>query len=115
MLQFIQNLTYKEDNMTKITLPSGVVVEGVSEETLKNILSGLEDGVHYKSSTRGRIKIAEMTTPHLRNALLKALRDSLENAKTLPTIELINYLKTGIGTDSITTIAMVKELTGRKD
>lgn len=101
--------------MATVTLPNGLEITDVSEQTLKAILSGLEDGVHYNSGTKGRIKITDMATPHLRNAVAKALRESLENAKGFNRQSFVSYLKNGVGAESITTIAMIQELAQRID
>lgn len=101
--------------MAKITLPNGVVVEDISDEALKSVLSGMEDGIHYQSNSRGRIKIKDMATPHLKNAILKALRGSLESAKNLDTQGLVKYLRKGVGGENLTLISLVKELGTRQD
>jgi hypothetical protein len=99
--------------MATVTLPNGLKIDNISEESLKSILSGVEDGEHYNSSTHGRVWIKLMATPHLRNAILKALRESLEKARSYDTSNLVKYLRVGVGGESITILAMIKELEGR--
>lgn len=101
--------------MAKITLANGITIEGVSEETLKSLVSGSVDGIHYNSNSRGRIAISSMATPHLKNAVLKNLRAELEDLKNASTIRLLTELRNGLGSKDITTIAMVNELRTRRD
>lgn len=99
--------------MVSVTLPTGIRIDGVSEETLRAILSGVEDGVHYNSATQGKLKISQMATPHLRNAIAKNLRESLAATRSFETSKFLDYLDRGIGAESVTTIAMIAELATR--
>jgi hypothetical protein len=101
--------------MAKITLPNGVTISDVSEAVLRSLIAGLEDGIHYNSATHGKLRIDGMATPHLKNAIAKNLKESLEKVRKTDTQNFINYLTRGVGTESLTTIAMVKELAGRRD
>lgn len=99
--------------MLSVTLQNGITIHGITEEHLKRIISGDEDGIHYLSATKGKIKIADMATPHLRNAILKFLRESLETAKFLKDEEFAEMLENGIAAKNITALAMIKEMSFR--
>ena len=70
-----------------ITLPNGLVISGTHDQIIDAAgrlgYSNPFDTQYYNSSTRGLIRIDGMESRHLRNALLKMLReDPDENSKT---------------------------------
>ena len=73
----------------KVTLSNGVVVEGTLEQiqqvasTFKSTIPSLDDGTWYMSSTKGLVRIRDMETQHLRNALLKRYREFVSQLSTL--------------------------------
>ena len=99
----------------KITLPNGMTLEGTLEQVsdaAKRLGFNLgNDGVHYVSSTRGLIKISDMTEQHLRNAILKRETARLQELKALDLRSFLRALASG--TTDVTTLAMVAEL-GRR-
>jgi len=101
--------------MASVTLPNGVRIDNLTDAQLKSIITGNEDGVHYFSQSRGKIKISEMATPHIRNAVAKMLDASLTSARKLSTNDYVNFLQRGIISDNITVMSMVKELSNRRD
>jgi hypothetical protein len=101
--------------MATVTLKNGIKIEGASDELIKSLLKEEEDGEHYDSATHGKIKIKDMATPHLKNAVLKSLKDEIDSVRGLDRASIVNHLKRGLGTGSITTLAMVKELSRRID
>jgi len=101
--------------MARITLPNGTIIEA-TEAMVARLLKGVEDGVHYNSSTHGRVVIADMATSHIKNAIAKILREYLEYIRTsVSTVEFVTVLKNGLGSDNLTFLALVKELSIRFD
>lgn len=63
-----------------ITLPNGLKVEGTPDQINKvaqtfGYSDVIGEGTYYKSDTHGYIRIVEMDTRHLRNAMLKMYRN----------------------------------------
>jgi hypothetical protein len=103
------------ENMT-VKLPNGLVISGPAkyvQDTLNAVGIFVEDGIHYNSAHLGKIKIKDMTTKHIKNAvrkIYKAWAESLDT--TLSTKEYCELLRKGPGTN-ITLLALVAELTRR--
>ena len=109
----------------KFTLPTGATIEGTETEvrTLVTVLgfgsllppvAREGDGIHYQSSTHGLMKIKDMNTTHIVNAVRKRYRIT---ADKLPTnrIDLVRALRTGVGRDDVTLLALINELQTRGD
>jgi hypothetical protein len=85
----------------KATLANGVVIEGTLDQIqtaakaygLTYAFEG--DGVHYKSASRGLIRIKDMDDTHLRNAMFKMLREWAASLNTLPDDKLLVNLRNG--------------------
>lgn len=95
----------KGEQTMKITLPNGLVLEGTPEQvqsTAKTLgfslpgVSGLGDGTYYNSSSKGYVKITEMQTTHLRNALLKYYKEWIDGLYTKTDQEVYQAIRTGI-------------------
>lgn len=98
-------------------LPNGVKLEGpvkAVQELLRANGVFVPDGVHYKSSHDGIIKIQEMTTRHIMNAIRKMYRTWTNelNADTLSFVDFREKLRKG-PTEDITLLALVNELNKR--
>ena len=78
----------------KVQFPNGMVVEGTLEQvrdvarTLGQRIPALDDGIWYNSTSKGLIRIADMETTHLRNALLRRYREAVANLSTLSNTEV---------------------------
>lgn len=100
----------------KATLPNGVTLEGPVEHVQKLLSDAgvfVPDGVHYNSKTLGKIRIADMTTRHLKNAVRKSYVKWAESLDTnLSVKEFTKLLQSGPTTD-VTLIALVFELRKR--
>ncbi len=104
--------------MLKVTLPNGIVIEGSQDQikdTLKKLgIEGFGDGTYYYSSSRGIVKITDMHTTHLRNAILRYYQDWVNNLhKITNPRELVNKLIDGI--EDKTWIAMIREYSKREE
>lgn len=102
---------------TTYKFKSGTEVTGTVEE-IQKIGKALGESVDlsgfYESSTHGLVKISEMATPHLRNAIVKATKDRLETIrkKKLTDKEFVNeYLNVG---EDKTIVNLFTELNKRK-
>ena len=100
--------------MAIITLPNGTQITA-TEEMITRLVRGVQDGVHYNSSAHGRVRIEDMATPHLRNAICKIVREEASALSGKSSTDLYHYLTSGLGHDNLTLIAMVKELGNRYD
>jgi hypothetical protein len=96
-----------------IILPNGLKVDCTPDQiaSLCNTL-GINHEYYY-SNSRGYIKIADMETTHLKNALLARYRTWVSNLSNLSHDEIVNALTTGI-TDPIY-LALEKEYCKRFD
>lgn len=97
-----------------VTLPDGTVISGTQNQVnsvMKAMGLFVPDGVHYKSSHLGIVRIVDMETNHLRNALMKLYRDWLTEVAKQPNTEMLRMLQEG--PRSVTVLAMVKELRNR--
>lgn len=99
----------------KITLPNGAVLEGLPEVVNKMLerLGIAEDGIHYRSETKGLIPIDSMDTRHIRNAILKQYTGWVESLRIVDDKKFVEELRRGAGAGNITLLALVKELTSR--
>lgn len=108
--------------MTELTLPSGVTIsvkDDCSEQELNNIKRKLglfvPDGVHYESSTNGIVKIADMHTNHIKNAIRKLYRTWVDALSTTMTNkEFLQTVANGPNVDP-TLLGLVQELAKRKE
>ena len=100
----------------KITLPTGAVVEGTPEQVTEilNFLNATPNPtLYYKSESRGYILIKEMDTNHLRNAILKQVKEWTSYLYTLTDPrEVVEEIVSGI--ENATFSAMLKELNTRE-
>lgn len=118
MKNILQKLIQTRRKIMKITLANGLTIEGTQEqitETLKTLgFSGLGTSTLYFSESRGAIQITEMNSIHLRNAILKYYGEwvkSLHDIKEPK--EVVKKIIEGV--DDVTWLAMVKELSKRKE
>lgn len=98
----------------KIRLANGIEIEGTIEQVAK-LMKETADGIHYISSSRGQIVIKDMATPHLKNAILKTLQKEIESLRTLPTNATVVELQSGVGSNNVTLLSMIRELGTRRD
>ena len=116
---------FKKENDTNmnITLPNGLKLDGTVEqvtETAQKLGFSMEDlfspREFYKSSTKGYIKITEMQSQHMMNAVNKLMVPWLKDlAKTSKTgREFIEGFQDKRGIENHSNLlAMLKELSGR--
>lgn len=102
----------------KYTLPDGSSIEGTNEQVLRMLNAlGIDpsfmDKEFYHSSSKGTIRIADMETTHLKNAVLKQYREWVANlsSETNPR-ELVTKIVNGI--TNVTWKSMLVELSKRK-
>lgn len=108
----------------KVTLPTGLVIEGTYDQ-LREALTSMgkaylipanphDPTVYYNSSSKGWVKIKEMATPHLRNAILKRYAEWVEELRSLTNPRVLcNAMKNGIS--DLTWLAMVREYSTRPE
>jgi hypothetical protein len=101
----------------KVTLPNGVTVEGTYEQVVDIAkLMGFNSRGYYHSSSKGWLKVTEMETAHLRNAILKMQREWAENLSTVKSHdELVSLLNQGLGGTNRIWAEMVMEYDTRDD
>lgn len=101
--------------MVKVVLPNGIEVSGTAEQ-IKDTLTKLgysgNDGIYYMSKSKGLLKISEMHTGHIRNAMLEIYREWSESLSKLSEKDLLTALSRG-PVDNITFLAMLKEYANR--
>ena len=106
----------------ELKLASGATISGTEEEVRRlaralgygHLVPNDNDGVHYRSSTHGLMKIKDMNTRHVINALLKLYRaevDALPRTRD----ELCLALRKGVVQHNRTLHALVDELYTRRD
>lgn len=71
----------------KYTLKNGAVIEGdvaqiVSVAKALGETVSFDDGLHYQSKTRGLMRISDMDTNHLRNALVARYAEFVESLRS---------------------------------
>jgi hypothetical protein len=102
----------------QVRLSNGVVIEGTIEQIQTAARAfGLTvpfhgDGIHYNSTTHGLIKISDMDTRHVRNALIKLYVEWVAELRNLNDVNLAIAL-TGAPTDR-TLIALMNEFIKRQ-
>lgn len=101
----------------ELRLANGVVLTGPAHEiaaVAKALGAPLEgDGLHYNSSSRGLVKISEMSTQHIKNAIRKRYRAWVDALDTnVPAAELSATLATGPRAD-VTLLGLLSELKKR--
>jgi len=103
--------------MPRITLTTGVVVEGEGKalyDTLRALgVHLLDDGRHYVSESKGIIVIKDMPTPHLRNAIFKQYREWLESVATSKDSDAVVLHHLEAGPQHKTMLGLVEEFTKR--
>lgn len=101
----------------ELRLANGVVLTGPAHElaaVAKALGAPLEgDGLHYNSSSRGLVRISEMSTQHIKNALRKRYRAWVDAMDTnVSASEFAAMLHTGPRSD-VTLLGLVAELKKR--
>lgn len=99
----------------EVKLKDGTVIKGTPEQVSRVIkVMGEEDesGVYYHSASKGAVRIADMNSYHLRNAICKLYRDWTAGLNSKPLDEFLNLIKAG--PSSTTILSMVEELGKRR-
>lgn len=103
----------------KVTLPNGITLEGTIDQinAVRKTFGYAElfvaDGVHYKSQSKGIIRIADMNDMHIKNAIRKIWASAISNIDTnLSNKEFLATLNKP-ATD-LTLIGLVAELMSRR-
>ena len=91
------NLVNESAKTFKHTFRNGLTVEGTIEQ-VQRVAQALgeqlgNDGVFYLSSTRGLIRIADMSASHIRNAFMKRVREHNDNARYLTGRRLLQHIQ----------------------
>lgn len=104
---------------TKISLPNGMTIEGTPEQ-ISTTLSALgyaqlvPENYYFSESKQEYLKIEEMNTGHLKNAILKIAREWVEHLHEINNPQtLIHMLKNGIKDENAQ--AMLKEYSTREE
>jgi len=101
----------------KATLPNGVIVEGTTEQVhavMRTFGMFVEDGLHYNSSTKGVIRIADMNDQHLKNAIRKLYQQEAQKLDSkLPNSQFVAVIRRGVGGTNVTLLGLLKELAKR--
>ena len=98
----------------KVTLPSGVTIEGEGEDfrkTLEHLGYKEDDGIHYSSSSKGVVLIKEMASNHIQNAICKIYRDWAADLNKKPIPQFIYMLHDGPSTKTM--MSLIEELAKR--
>lgn len=104
----------------ELTLPNGLKVSGTESQvrelarSLGYTMPAENDGVHYRSSTHGLMRVKDMNTRHLINAIRKLYRAEAD-ALPVTRVDLVQTLRTGVGTKNVTLLALINELQTRRD
>ncbi len=97
-------------------LPNGVTVEGdINQVNTARKAFGFEplyqaDGVHYKSASRGVVRISEMDDNHIKNAIRKM---HSANIAALDTSKSNQEFLDALGAPDITLLGLIAELQRR--
>lgn len=97
----------------EIKLPNGMTVSGTSDQ-VNDVLAKLgygslgNDGIYYRSQSRGLIRIVDMDENHLRNAMLKMYREWAADLSNQRGIQLLQNLSNG-PSNNVTFVALLKE------
>lgn len=92
----------KEETNMKVILANGMTVEGTPAQIQTAAKAfGLSvpfdgDGIHYNSETHGLLKIRDMDTRHVRNAMLKLYDAYTARFRTMSDVELASALTNGV-------------------
>lgn len=99
----------------KVTLSNGLVIEGDQTQVVETVKKlGFNLRGYYNSESKGLVKITDMHTSHLRNAILKYYEDWVNGLHSISNPQvLVERLITGI--DDEMWIDMVKEYNTRKE
>lgn len=97
--QFVNSLIreHGKEQTMKYTFRDGLTVEGTLAQVqqiarLKGETIG-NDGVYYASSTRGLVRIADMDASHIRNAMLKRMREQADQLRGVTGRRLLQQLQ----------------------
>lgn len=116
IIKLYYSLLRKGRKYMKVTLPSGLILEGDTAEVARaaNALGfRLDDGVHYNSASRGRVEIREMTTPHIMNAIRKIYRAWADDLNTAVTAQQFFKVVHDGPRDNVTLLGLLAELKKR--
>jgi len=109
-------MTKKIEKPMRVTLKSGVVIEGSGDEFQKLIkeLGGVkeDDGIHYMSESKGVVTISSMNSVHIKNAIAKQYRDWAQSLTSLSVGDFLSKMRSG--PDGATMLALIKELATRE-
>lgn len=106
----------------ELRLPSGATISG-SETEVRALATALgfghlvareDDGVHYRSLTHGLMRIKDMNTRHVINAIRKLYRTEADALST-DRVALVTTLRAGVGAKNVTLLALINELQTRRD
>lgn len=110
----------------EITTADGMKISG-TEVQINAILKSLgyptvykkleareNDGIHYRSSTHGLMRIKDMNTRHVVNAIRKMYRAEADALST-DRSTLVQTLRSGVGSKNVTLLALINELQTRRD
>lgn len=103
--------------MPTLQLPNGTTITGTTAEISEIINNSELIGAYYKSESKGTwVKISEMNTQHLKNALVKKLKEILDETKYDKDAKgLLTLLQNGVGSNDLTVLSLLKELRTRRD
>lgn len=106
----------KEKNHMRVTLANGLVLEGTVDQVVASAKAlGFpvgEDGTFYMSSTRGLIRIKDMESQHIRNAISKRARIYADGLRTLDTTQFVKAVTTRL--NDATTVGLINEYVNRR-
>ena len=107
-------------HMVIVKLDNGTTIQGTRDQVQATLnMMGItapmgNDGIHYYSTSAGHyLTIKTMTTPHIENAVRKALRVWVESLKNVSAEQLVDALRKGAAYNDITLRALVAELQSR--
>lgn len=82
----------------KITLDNGRIVEGTAQEVSEYLLLLEKRETHtYESESRGTLIIEDMDTKHLKNAVLKKVKEGISELYEIDDVkELVELIREGI-------------------
>lgn len=103
-------------------LPTGATISGTETEVRAlvtalgygSMLAREDDGIHYRSSTHGLIRVKDMNTRHIVNAIRKLYRTEADNLP-VDRANLVSVLRSGVGSKNVTLLALINELQTRRD
>jgi hypothetical protein len=106
----------------ELKLPNGLTISGSEVEVSRlaaslgfsHLVAKENDGVHYRSSTHGLMRIKDMNTRHVINAIRKLYRAEAD-ALPVDRVTLVQTLRSGVGAKNVTLLALINELQTRRD